>query len=178
MKCISHNHIDAVWQCVTCWWWLCKDCMSNFTIAICPSCNLKYWEKRKTEILWLRKKVPLYGLGIGFLIMMLASSNMRGIDDVTYIILWLFYSIVGVVIYFWWIWINNFNNNLNKNTVTVRVNDSLVAMMIRVGFKITFAWMIGIFVWPYEIYKLRKEYKLSLSMIDMCKALISKSTHS
>lgn len=178
MKCISHNHIDAVGQCITCWGWLCKECMSNFTISICPNCNLMNWENRKKEILSLRKKVPLYGIGIGFLITMLESSSRYNMDDTTYLILWSFYSILWIFIYFWWIWINNLKSKQNSDTITIRVNDNFMAMVIRVSFKIVFAWMIWIFVWPYEIYKLRKEYKEALRMIDICKTTISKNTHS
>ena len=173
MKCITHNHVDSVGQCVTCWWGLCKDCIHSFTIPICPSCNLKYWEKRKMEILWLRKKVPFYAVGIGFLILLLGSPNMWNVDNITYLIIWLLYSILGVFIYFWWLWIDG----MNKDDVTVRINDTIVAMIMRKVFKLIFAGMIWIFVWPYEIYKLRKEYKQSLSMIEICKAIITKSTN-
>lgn len=174
MKCISHDHIDAVGQCNTCWGWLCKGCMSNFTKPICPNCNLQWWENRKKEILWLRIKLPLYGLGIGFLITIWNTPNMTHYNDTQYLISFGIFSILWVFIYFWWIWINE----LNKDTIIIRANEWIVIMVLRKVFKLIFAWMIWAFVWPYEIYKLRKEYKKSLSMIDMCKTLISQNTHS
>lgn len=174
MKCISHNHVDAVWQCNTCGWWLCAECMKNFTKPICPSCNHQWWESRKKEILWLKTRLPFYAIGIGFLITLLNSSNMRGASDLTYITFWGFASIIWIFIYFWWIWIND----LNKDTITIRTNEGIVPILIGKVFKLVFSWMIGLFVWPYKIYQLRKEYKESLRMIDVCKTIISKNTHS
>jgi hypothetical protein len=51
--------------------------MKNFINPICPSCNLRNWEKRKKEILSLKVKLPLYAVGIGFVITMINSPNMQ-----------------------------------------------------------------------------------------------------
>ena len=178
MKCISHDHIDAVGQCNTCWWWLCKECMKNFLNPICPSCNLNCWESRKKEILSLKVKLPLYAVGIGFVITMINSPNMQWASDTTYITFWALASIVWVFIYFWWIWINDLNANQNKDTIIIKTDEGIIPKIIGKVFKLIFAWIIGIFVWPYKIYQLLKEYKESLRMIDVCKKIISNNTNS
>ncbi len=169
MKCITHNHIDAVWQCNTCGWWLCKDCMDNFTTTICASCNLKYWENRKKEILWLRKKIPLYSLGIWFLLIIMGGSSIGHVWNTEFIMIYILYFIFWVFIYFWWLWIND----LNKDTITITTNYNPIAMILGKVFKLVIAWMVGIFVCPYKIFQLRKEYKTSIKVIAHCNKILS-----
>lgn len=171
MKCIVHNDTDAVGQCTTCWWGLCKDCIHNFTISICPSCNLKYWENRKKEILWLKKKIPLYSLGIWFLLIIMGGSSLGHVWNTEFIMIYIMYSVFWVFIYFWWLWIND----LNKDTVTITTNYNPMAMILGKVFKLVIAWMVWVFVCPYKIYQLRKEYKISIKTIELCKSLLPKS---
>lgn len=177
MKCIVHNEKDAVWQCNTCGWWLCKECMKNFTKSICPSCNLKYWEQNLKVLNSLKYTTPIYWFLVGILLFMLTfpwvtdtlkhypmlyNSNLFGLLE--FVLYWLFW----ILTYIGWIWIWS----LNQDTITIRTNDSLPAMVFRNTFKLIFSVMIGIFVWPYKIYKLKQEHKESIKMIKMCKNLI------
>ncbi len=179
MKCIVHNDIDAVWQCNTCGWWLCKDCIHNFSKPICPSCNLKYWEQNLKDINSLKYTTPLYWFWFGLLVIFLTGQSIADIsryyptlnNSILFLIFILaLYWLVWIFTYISWIWIGS----RNQDTITIRTNDNLIAMIIRKIFKLCFALMIWIFVWPYKLYKLKQEYKESIKMIGMCKNLIHK----
>lgn len=172
MKCIIHNDKDAVGQCNTCWWWLCKDCIHNFTTPICPQCNLKWWEQKLKDINSLKYLLPLYWFWVAIVLFLLTGKAIT--DSLKFypalnnsVIIAIF--ILGLYWLFWiftylgWVWI--WSRNQDTNTITITTNNSIVAMVLRKAFKLWFAIIIWFFVWPYKLYHLKKEYKECIRMI-------------
>lgn len=182
MKCIIHNDKDAVGQCNTCGCWLCKDCIHNFTTPICPECNLKWWTEYKTQINKQKIIAPIFWLIFGLVLLMLTgdaiSYDLRAYptlkNSYIFIVFLLFlYWVFGLFTYYWWLWISD----LNKWTVTVRDNDWFMWIILRKFFKLTFALMIWIFVWPYKIYTIIQNNKEAEKMIKLSSEIIAKNKH-
>lgn len=175
MKCITHNDKDAVWQCNTCGWWLCKDCIHNFSKPICPNCNLKYWEQNVKDLNSSKYTVPMYWFWVAIILFMLTWQWVAGginqyHSNLLVIFIFALYWVFWILTFIGWIWISS----INENTVTIRTNDTLIWMVIRNTFKLIFSLIVWVFVWPYKVYKLTQEYKESIRMIEVCKKLIHK----
>lgn len=182
MKCIIHNDIDAVWQCNTCWCGLCKGCIHNFSKPICPECNLKWWTDFKAQLNRQKIIVPIFWLIFWVVLLMLTgdaiSYELRAYPRLNnslffLVILLVLYWIFWVCTYYWWIWIND----LNKWTITIRDNDSMIWILVRKFFKLAFALIFWVFVWPYKIYSIYNNSKQADEMIKLSSDIIQKNKH-
>lgn len=182
MKCIIHNDKDAVGQCNTCWWWLCKDCIHNFTTPICPHCNLKWWTEYKKQINLQKIIVPIVWLVFWIILFLLTHTSisemlrpyptLRQSNIVAVIILSLYWCF-GVFSYYWWVWINE----LHKDTVTISQEEWLIGIVLRKLFKLTFALLSGIFIWPYKLYMIYQNNREADKMIKLSSEIIAKNKH-
>lgn len=157
MRCHKHPNSDAVGTCLDCWVWLCQECVQAFSIPVCQKCNLVRFSNEKdtinstflkNTIIWIFVGLYLYTHAAS---QQLASLNGNGNNGI------LLFAIInayfGFFVAYGWTFINSMSN---PNTITVRVNEWFIALLIRKAFKIVFAVLIGGFVGPYQVWKMKK----------------------
>lgn len=162
MKCYKHNNKDAVGTCNRCWAGLCNDCLKEFSIPICHSCNLKALNNDITNLY----TTIITNLVIWIILAIFVISQMTSERDFTYnyewiiaIIFWLYFSLF---VTYWWSFINSLKD---PNQIEVRINEWIIALIIRKSFKLAFSCLIWAFVWPFQLFKMIKEIKLKKETI-------------
>ncbi len=161
MKCHKHSSVDAVGTCVDCWVWLCQECVRAFTIPVCSKCNLVRLVNEKSAINSTFIKNTLIWILVGFYLFWMGFKQYHGtywdpnIENKA-MISWLIYLYFWFFIMYGWTFINSLKD---PNSITVRVNEWIIALFIRKAFKFGFSCFIWGFVWPYQAWKMKQRLK-------------------
>lgn len=135
MKCYNHNDRDAVSTCLDCGKGLCSDCTAKYNPPICDQCQLTRISNYKTELIKnavIMTVLFLFGLFSdgGSIVIALALAGMP------------------------WGW-----SFLNKLTPNVFLFMPIIGWVIYFSIKLALSMLIGIFVAPFQIYKLYNGFK-------------------
>ena len=149
MKCINHPDRDAVANCQTCGKGLCQECAELIKpIPQCVPCFKNDLSAEKQEIIATLVKSSLPGIILMVLSIVGMFAGGEGINVMSIIIAPLFFLGIG----FGW-------KALNRLTPNIFLFLPFIGWVIYFGLKIWLAWMIGIFVCPFMIYKSIKRMK-------------------
>lgn len=158
MKCYKHNDKDAVWTCIDCWVWLCSECSREFSLPICKNCNIKRFEKERETItnniykyIWIWILVIIVGI-----ILLFDNTSYLNYPRNEMILFFVQYFVILYCLVFIWFWLDFLNWLKDPNTITIKINEWIFVFIIRKTIKYVFAWIIWWFVWPYQIYKMKK----------------------
>lgn len=155
MKCYKHNNSDAVWTCKDCWIWLCVDCINKYSFPICNSCNIKRFESERETIKNNMGKYLFIWLWIILFLIIWILTKQWPSPELD------FYWKIQLIIFFYciifiWFWLEFINSLKDPNTITIRTNEWIFVFIVRKTIKYVFAWIIWWFVWPYQVYKMKK----------------------
>ena len=151
MNCYYHTSAGTVAQCTDCGKGLCSECANKFNPVLCNECLLKratYYRKEliKNTVLM----IILFIVGFSF-----ASSD----SDMNFgQQLLIGYVFAGIP--FGW-------STLNKITPHIFLFLSWIGWIIYLSAKFTLSMMIGMFVTPFKIFHMIKEYKRIKEVADL-----------
>ncbi|QQE81610.1 DUF2180 family protein [Alicyclobacillus sp. SO9] len=145
MKCSKHNDTDAVSQCIDCGRGLCTGCTNKFSIPICDQCELsRIQADRKTFVRNIVIMIVLFVVGLlagqGFFERILEGYFFAGIP---------------------WGW-----NILTRITPRMFLFMSWMGWIFYFAIKLFLAMIIGMFVTPYQIYRVISGLKQAKKMSD------------
>lgn len=160
MKCYKHQEKDAVSTCKDCWVWLCSDCTSKYSFPICDSCNFKRFESEKHLLVSHIKKYKYIWIWISILAVIIILPVLTGNFNLEYKLMQI--SQVLLMAYCWAFigyGLDFINWLKDPNTITIRTNEWLYWFLFRKIFKYSLAMVIWWFVWPFQLYKMKKRIK-------------------
>ena len=144
MKCFSHSDLDATATCQGCGKGLCAQCAGRFDATLCEGCLLGHNRAVAIEMYkGLAITIVIMVAGLWFMI----SNNTQGMSISGYV----FSALLPAFTYWGWKFISE-NQALS---FIGNINFWLFYFM----FKLIFAYIIGIFVGPYQIYKMISELR-------------------
>lgn len=146
MKCFAHVASDAVGQCNGCQVGLCGDCVTRFTIPSCERCFVSHNKAVALEMYkGLGITAVIFALGVWFAF----SHPMPGAKTGTFLLMGLLLSFT----YWGWRFLSEYFPRLSGG--------SIIVWFFYLGIKLIAAYLVGILVGPYRIYKMARELHLA-----------------
>lgn len=140
MNCFNHPSEIAVGTCNDCNKGLCQECATRYEFPICVNCNQQRIKYEKKEII----KGFLIILGVGFILSLLMKSFMTNYSQIRGLPLFIHYACFASVA--GW-------RFLNRITPSFFLALPLFGWLLYFGLKTILSYIIGIFVFPYVIYR-------------------------
>lgn len=145
MNCFNHPQEISVATCQDCNKGLCNECAIEYELPICKNCNRLRAKSEKTNII----KSYLILFGVGIVLCYVLKSLINRADGLP---LFLYYACFASVA--GW-------RFLNKITPNYFMFLSLFGWLIYFWFKAILSYIVGIFVFPYILYKdIKRWYEL------------------
>ena len=154
MKCFNHQETDANGTCQDCGKALCGECVSRFDFPLCESCLLTHNTNVSKEL--------YFGLAITAIIFLVVTYFIyMNIDQQQNLGKSMFMGGLMAGTYWGWKFLSDYFPRLTMGSSNV--------WFIYLFLKFIAAYFIGLFVGPYQIFKMFKE----LGTIQKVKAQIS-----
>lgn len=152
MKCFHHPDVDAVGTCPDCNRALCRECAGRYSVPICDQCN-EARLKRDKVLVYRNISIMAALFLIPFFLTPLHAGNIPGLIVLGFVF-------AGLP----WGW-----SALNRITPNIFLIMPIIGWVIYFIVKLWLSLLIGVFVMPFKIYSIVKEFQKFRSVTELKK---------